>query len=153
MHNRRNIVTLLLHSGADTKLKNQLGKTPEDIAEADDRGDIAQLLQKKEASDESQNKTRSSLLYTNILHEQHQMNKTLEEMVGLQDKQSEIISQLKGKVMSQANALNIMQVQQQQMRRQLAEIDQIAQNISKRIDVLVPKNTSSSRFVFYRSKQ
>ena len=81
------------------------------------------------------------------------MNKTLEEMVGLQDKQSEIISQLKGKVMSQANALNIMQVQQQQMRRQLAEIDQIAQNISKRIDVLVPKNTSSSRFVFYRSKQ
>ena len=137
-HNRIAIVTMLLNAGADTSLAKQMGKTAEDVAEAFDRGEVVQLLTKKEG--DTQLKNRPSILYANISHEQHQMNKKLSEMVENQNKQSDIIIQLKSKVIAQSDSLAIMQSQQQQMRKQLNEMEVIASNIQKRL--------RNNRFVF-----
>lgn len=138
LHNRIGIVTLLLNSGADTTLTNQAGKKAEDIAEDYDRVEIVQLLTKKEG--DIQLKNRPSILYANISYEQHQMNKKLAEMVENQNKQSEIITQLKSKVIAQSDSLAIMQSQQQQMRNQLNDMEMIASNIQKLL--------RNNRFIF-----
>lgn len=46
-HNFCEIIELLRAAGADLKLKNKANQTPEQLAEAEDRKEVVELLQKK----------------------------------------------------------------------------------------------------------
>lgn len=149
MHNFAEIVQDLLRAGADPKIKNDLGKTPEEVAEAEDHGEIVDLLQKKEGEAEKK-KIGLTALDKNIVHEQKQMTKTLEDLLVGQEKHSDLIKQLRAKVNVQSNNLNTTRSQQIAIQSKLSEMQKFAQQIADKVDTLLPKNSSRYRFTFAR---
>lgn len=151
-HGFKEIVIALLHIGADPKLKNGLGQTPEDVAEQADRSEIIEIMEKRE--DSQMNKTRVGLLEIDkaIVHEQKQLNKTLDDMVAAQEKQLDFIKVLKQKLQSQAGTVSVINAQIIDMRKKLEEMTLSARQISDQVNALSPPNTSrgSHRFNFSR---
>ena len=143
-HNYYDIVADLLRAGADPRLKNKLGQTPEDIAEKEDHGEIVELLKEGEA--EKKAKVGLTELDKNIVHEQRQMNKTLEDLLSGQEKQSDYIKTLKQKIAVQSNNLHLTRQKQISIKTKLTNMEQIAKQILEKIDILLPKNSSKSRF-------
>lgn len=145
MHNYADIVIDLLRAGADPKIKNQLGKTPEEVAEAEDHGEIVELLQKKGESEKK--KVGLTALDKNIVYEQRQMTKMLEDLLTQQEKHNDFIKQLKNKIYIQSTNLNSTRTQQNALQDKLIEISNYARQIGERIDALLPnKNHSFNRY-------
>lgn len=143
-HSYAEIVGDLLKAGADCKIKNELDKTPEEVAELEDRGEIIELLQKREDNNES--KAGFALLDKNFMHEQRQMSKTVEEMINSQEKTLETLKLMNQRVMLQGDTIWNLRGQQTEMRRLLNEMKSLCKQISDGVNAIVPKNASKCRF-------
>lgn len=143
-HSYAEIVGDLLKAGADRKIKNGLDKTPEEVAELEDRLEIIELLQKREDNDE--NAGGFALLDKNFVHEQRQMSKMLEEMIIGQEKQCENIKHMNQKLLLQRNAMWDLREQHNEMDKLLNDMKIICKSIAERVNILVPKNASKNRF-------
>ena len=143
MHNYGDIVFDLLQAGADTKIKNQLNKTPEEVAEAADHGEIVELLQKKGEAEKK--KTKLTAIDRNIVYEQRQMTKKLEDLLSQQEKQIDNIKQLKNKVTIQTQTIESIKSQQISLQSKVNEIFEFSRQIEARIENILPRN-SSMRF-------
>ena len=137
------IVADLLKAGADPKIKNELNRTPEQVAEIEDRGEILELLQKKEDKD-----AELGFLGVdkNLVHEQRQMNKMLDDMVNGQDKQAEMMRGLKQKLSKQHTMLAHLHNQGSEMRKQLQAIEALCDDIVRCTDAMAPREWSRNRF-------
>lgn len=140
MHNYGDIVFDLLRAGADPKIKNQFNKTPEEVAEAADHGEIVELLQKKGEAEKK--KIGLTALDKNIVYEQRQMTKMLDELLSQQEKHADLIKQLRNKVLAQSNNLSATNAQQISLQNKINEMRHFAQSIARNIDILIPKNSS-----------
>ena len=139
-HSFVGIVGDLLRAGADTKVKNDLGRTPEQVAEMEDRGEILELL--RQDKDAEQNLVGVD---KNIVHEQRQINKMLDEMVQGQDKQSAMIQQLKGKLATQYGMLTNLRNQGLEMGKQLRSIEDVCRKITAAVDSIAPRELSGAQ--------
>lgn len=150
MHNYGDIVYDLLRAGADPKIKNQLNKTPEEVAEAADHGEIVELLQKKGEAEKK--KVGLTSLDKNIVYEQRQMTKTLEDLLSQQEKHADLIKQLRNKVIAQSNNLSATNSQQISLQSKINEMFGFAQQIAEKVDNLLPKNASRRHYQVTRIK-
>lgn len=140
-NNHKEVVTILLNAGANTKLKNILGLTILNIAEADDKPEILEILQQKEGED---TKHRGLIVDKTMLHEQRSMQKTLDEITSAQEKRSQDIHMLREKLDAQGQRLISINTRQNELKRQIEEMEDVANQIAAKISELIPKK--SSRF-------
>jgi ankyrin repeat protein len=145
-HNRTEIVADLLKAGADTKVRNGLQKTPEEVAEEADRGEIVELLQQRDDS------THTALLGLDksIIHDQRMMNKTLDELIRSQEKQVKDVRELRGKAEKHSASLQRLQAQDNELVRELEHIAVALKAITEKVDLLIPKGAAKTVFQVVR---
>jgi len=136
-NNYPNIVEQLLEAGANTKAKNINGQTPISIAETDDKPEILELFQKGVGEKEKYDK-KGFDTNQQILREQKQMNKLLEELQTGQEKHNQAIKSLKDRVFTQENQLTQMHLRHSEMKRQLQDMDFISTELTKKLKDLFP---------------
>ena len=137
-NNHKDTVSVLLHNGANTKIKNIIGQSVLNIAEADDKPEILELLQQKEGENTSH---QGLIVDKMMIHEMNKMNNKLEELVGSHDKNLLFINALREKLDNQAQTLQALHLEQNEMKRQVDELNLLASQIEARINELHPRKS------------
>ena len=137
-NNHKDVVSTLLRQGANTKIKNLIGQTVLNIAEADDKPEILEILQQKEGET-----TSSQGLFVDkmLIHDINKMNSKLEELASSHDKNLQAITDLREKIDHQGQILLMMHTMTNDMKRQVAELNTIANQITALINELHPRKS------------
>lgn len=145
-HNYKQIVEKLLIAGADPKLKNKADQTPQQLAEAEDRQEVIELLQKK-AGEKSKNRILNSQADLNMFQEQKSMNEELEKIVSDEEVQLNIIQTILERLDQQSEFLMMLTGAHNELKRQLDDMEFTTKSLVDRIrpHSNLP-NTISSRF-------
>ena len=137
-NNHKDTVSVLLRQGANTKIKNLIGQTVLNIAEADDKPEILEILQQKEGETTS---SQGLIVDKMLIHEINKMNNKLEELAGSHDKNLLAITNLREKIDHQGQMLIMMHTMTNDMKRQVAELNDIANQITALINELHPRKS------------
>jgi ankyrin repeat protein len=133
-HHWVEVVERLLRAGADPKKKNAQGKTPEDIAEAQDRSEILELLQRQDLSSSREQKIRQ------LLHDQQILGRNLESLLKRQSDASQAVKSMKETVDKQVGILLDIGTKYDEMTRDLAQMVHEADEVLKELRAKKPTN-------------
>jgi len=147
-HGFTGIAQALLCAGADRWLKNGLNQTPEEAAESEKRGSMVELMRKQ---DEVESPTGVAGLDAVFVDEQRQLNKMLDEMTAGQQKQSDVIGQLRQKLIKHGDVLAALDAQHLDMNRQLLDLERVCGEITELVNEHVPRETAHGRFGISRT--
>jgi ankyrin repeat protein len=133
-HHWVDVVKSLLRFGADPKKKNAQGKTPEDIAEAQDRSEILELLQRQVLSSSREQKIRQ------LVHDQQTLGRSLESLLKRQSDASQAVKSMKETVDKQVGILLDIGSKYDEMTRDLAQMVHEADDVLKELRAKKPTN-------------
>lgn len=134
-----------MDAGASTSIKNSQGYTPKELAEAEDKVDVVEFMNRKEA-EKTINRKQASEADRTLLQEQRLHNKFLDDYFTAQEKQTNQIRVLRDKFMNQTTVTSSLFHAYGEIKRQLAYLEEMTNRLTDMVGDLIPTTKSSTRF-------